>query len=136
MSCLQQFVYICMQNISDTFLPTVHSIQDSINTGHSICYLQYTQSGPVQLSHCTCININKLIWAKKYMNIEKVTYLPVKFLQATATPTSPFVFIHFSRLFLKVNNSEFILLLIFHYHKIMPKNSTSIQVYFWCIILW
>ena len=57
----------------------------------------------------TCININKLIWAKKYMHIEKVTYLPVKFLQATATPTSPFVFIHFSRLILKVNNSEFIL---------------------------
>lgn len=53
MSCLQQFVYICMQNISDTFLHTVHSIQDSINTGHSICYLQYTQSGPVYLSHCT-----------------------------------------------------------------------------------
>ena len=41
----------------------------------------------------TCININKLIWAKKYMHIEKkLTYLPVKFLQATATPTSPFVF--------------------------------------------
>ena len=43
MSCLEQFVDICMQNISDTFLHTVHSIQDSINTGHSICYLQYTQ---------------------------------------------------------------------------------------------
>ena len=112
MSCLEQFVDICMQNISDTFLHTVHSIQDSINTGHSICYLEYTQRVGQYSYHTAHGNIHKhkqTDVGKKNMHMKKVTYLPVKFLQATATPTSPFVFIHFSRLILKVNNSEFIL---------------------------
>ena len=78
MSCLEQFVDICMQNISDTFLHTVHSIQDSINTGHSICYLQYTQRVGQYSYHTAHGNMHKhkqTFVGKKIYAYEK-SYLP------------------------------------------------------------